>query len=195
MASPYEIVAAPLELYVAPIATPFPLINVAPAVAWVKVGASGTRNYSDDGVSVTHEQEISDFTPAGATVPRKVWRTGESMAIAVELADVTVEQYAKALNDAIVTTTVAAAGVAGQKSMALFRGDQVKTFALLCRGLSPVNEAMFSQYEVLIVYQGADSIELTYNKGEPAMLSLEFTALSDDTGNFGTYRTGVAPPL
>jgi hypothetical protein len=193
MAEPFEIIAAPLELYAAPIDTAFPAIDEAPAVGWIKVAASGKLNYSDDGVSVTHGQEISAFTPAGATVPRKVWRTSESLTIAVDIADVTAEAYALALNKATITTVAATALVAGEKSIPLFQGDQVATFALLARGLSPYDEEMFAQYEVPIVYQGADSIEVTYNKGEPALLTLEFTALSDDTGDFGTYRTGTEP--
>lgn len=195
MAEPFEIIAAPLELYAAPIGTAFPAIDEAPAVAWKLVGKSGTRNYSDDGVTVTHEQELSEFTPAGATVPRKVWRVGEALTIGVDVADLSVESYAKALNEATITTVPASSGTAGEKSIRLFRGDQVETFALLARGLSPEDEALFAQYEVPIVYQGADSIEITYNKGEPAMVSLEFTALSDDTGDFGEYRVGTDPAL
>ena len=186
MAEPFEIIAAPLELYAAPVGTEFPAVDEAPAADWKIVGKSGTRNYSDDGVTVTHEQEISAFTPAGATVPRKVWRTGEALTIAVDIADLSTEAYAKALNEAAIDTSVP-----GEKSIRLFRGDQVATFALLARGLSPEDEALFAQYEVPVVYQGADSIEITYNKGEPAMVSLEFTALSDDTGDFGTYRVGT----
>lgn len=196
MAEPFEIVAAPLTLWLAPVDTAFPLIDDADSAidpAWIKVGTSGSRNYSDEGVTVTHGQEISAFTPAGATTPRKVWRTSEELTIAVEIADVSPAQYAKALNDATVTTVPAGAGVAGEKSIALFQGDQVATYALLARGLSPADEAMIAQYEVPRCYQASDSIEITYNKGEPAMLALEFTALSDDVGDFGTLRIGTAP--
>lgn len=198
MAEPFEIIAAPIALYVHAVdAAVFPAIDddeaTLLAAGWKLVGKSGTRNYSDDGVSVTHKQEISAFTPAGATVPRKVWRTSEALTIAVDIADVSAEAYALALNDAAITTVPAAAGVAGEKSLQLFQGDQVATFALLARGLSPEDETMHAQYEVPRVYQGSDSIEITYNKGEPALLSLEFTALSDDTGDFGAYRVGTTP--
>lgn len=193
MSAPFEIIAAPLELYAAPTGTDFPAVDEEPAAEWKIVGKSGTRNYDEDGVTVTHSQTISAFTPAGATVPRKVWRTEEGLVIAVNIADLSTEVYAKALNEAVVTTVAASATKAGEKSIKMFRGLQVATFALLARGLSPEDESMFAQYEVPIVYQGSDSIEITYRKGEPAMVSLEFTALSDDTGDFGTYRVGTAP--
>ena len=36
---PFEILAGPADIYVAPIGTAFPLVNVAPAVDWVHPGA------------------------------------------------------------------------------------------------------------------------------------------------------------
>ena len=197
MAQPYEIVAAPLARYVAEGDTVAPAIDdddaAIIAAGWSLVGKSGTRNISDEGVTVTHSQEISRFTPAGATVPRKVWRTAEGLIIAASIADVSVEAYAMALNDAEITTVAADVGVPGQKSIDLFQGDQVATFALLARGLSPEDETLAAQYVVPRVFQGSDSIEITYNKGEPALLTLEFEALSDDSGDFGEYIVGTEP--
>lgn len=193
MAEPIEIIAAPLSLYLAPVDTAFPDIDEAPGVDWVLVGESGTLNETDDGVTVTHGQEISEWTPAGATVPRKVWRVAESLTVNVGIADLSTAFYAKIMNGASVTTVAAGVGIAGNKSFELFRGLQVETYALLARGISPENEDLNAQYEVPRVYEGADSIDITYNKGEPAILTCEFTALSDDTGNFGVFRTGTAP--
>lgn len=192
MAEPVEIIAAPLELYTAPVGTAFPDIDEAPGAGWEIVGASGKLNISDNGVTVNHEQDFSEFTPAGATTPRKVWRTKEALTISAELADVSSALYARLLNDATVTTVAAAAGVAGNKSLELFQGDQVETFAVLARGISPADPLMFAQYEVPRSYQAAGA-KVTFNKGEPAMLSVEFTALSDDDGDFGVYRVGTAP--
>jgi hypothetical protein len=199
MAAPFEIIAAPLELYIAPTGTAFPAIDddetTILAGDWALVGKSGSRNYSDDGVSVKHGQTIASFTPAGATVPRKFWRTAESLDISVTIMDLTVEAYASALNDAAITTVVASTGIAGEKSIELFQGDQVKTHALLARGLSPYLDGMFAQYEVPIVVNNSDSTEIVFNKGVPAGITLAFSAASDDTGDFGVYRAGTAVAL
>jgi hypothetical protein len=45
--TPYEIIGSPLSLWLAPLGTVFPLIDVAPAVAWKLIGTNGTANQDD----------------------------------------------------------------------------------------------------------------------------------------------------
>src|SRR3954465_14923171 len=132
MAAPYEVIAAPLTLYAAPVGTAKPVINVAPSGSWVKLGTSGPKNYGTKGVVVTHNETIVKWRPAGGTGHRKAWRTEEFISVEFDLADLTAEQYAYALNTAIVTT----AGNA--KSIPLQQGAVVNQVALLARGISPV---------------------------------------------------------
>ena len=181
MAAPFEIVAAPLTVWVAPVGTAFPATNAAPAVAWILLGTSGNKNYGEGGVTVTHDSTEATFTPAGGTAPRKAWRTNEALTISFDLVDLTPEQYAKVLGDAVVTTTV---GPPATKDIPLLQGLTVKTLALVARGTSPVNDALPSQYQVPMCYQAANP-SLVYSKGAPAMLACSFVALEDPTLGFG----------
>lgn len=184
MAAPMEIVAAPLTVYLAPVGTAFPLVDTAPAVGWVKLGTSGDKNYSEDGVTVQHSQSIATFTPAGGTAPRKAWRTQEGLEIGFTLVDISAAQYAQVLNDASVTTTAPGVGQPGQDDFDLLQGLDVATFALIARGLSPSDEQFVAQYQVPIVYQGAEPTP-AYKKGEPAGLACSFMALEDASLGFG----------
>lgn len=183
--TPYEIVAAPLTLWLAPIGTAFPLLTVAPAVAWVKVGTNGDLNYDEDGVTIAHSQTNESARPAGATGPIKAWRTEEDLMIRLTLWDITLEQYAAALNGNAIATVAAGAGTPGKKTIGLSQGSEIKTYALLARGLSPYGDGYAAQYEVPRCYQSA-SPEPAFKKGDPAGLELEFTALVD---------AGAANPL
>lgn len=188
--TPFEIVAAPLTLYLAPIGTAFPLLGAAPAVAWIKVGTNGDKNYDEGGVEVAHSQKIEDARPAGTTGPVKAWRTEEDLMISVTLWDLTLEQYKAALNAATLTTTAAASAVPGKKQIGLTRGADVATYALLARGTSSAyGDGYVSQYEVPIVYQSGNA-KLVYKKGKPAGLSLEFTALEDLSAASANERFG-----
>lgn len=175
---PFEIIGAPFTLWLAPTGTAFPLINVAPAVAWIKVGTNGASNYSDDGVTVAHDQSIETARPAGATGPVKAWRTEEDLRISLTLWDLTLEQYLYALNSNPVAATAAGTGTAGFKKVGLSLGQEIATYALLARGVSPYGDGYNAQYEVPRCFQSA-SPEPAFAKGQPAGLELEFTALED----------------
>lgn len=153
---PYEVIAAPFTLWVAPVGTAFPLIDVAPAVAWVKVGSSGNLNYDDAaGVTVEHSQKIVPWRASGDSGARKTFRTEEDLKIKLKLMDITLEQYALALNHNPVTDVAAGVGVAGYRKIGLSRGFTVATRALLIRGsVSPYGpDDWNSQYEVPIAAQ------------------------------------------
>lgn len=182
MAAPFEVVCAPLTVYLAPTGTAFPAVNAAPSGSWFKLGTSGTKNYDAKGVTVTHNQTVAKWTPVGGTAARKAYRTDEALLIEFELVDLTPEQYAEVLNNAAVTT---AAGPPATKSFNLQQGLTVAEFALLARGVSSVNDALPAQYQVPIVYQAA-SPALVYTKGAPASLHCQFEALDDVTSGFGS---------
>lgn len=176
--TPYEIVGAPLTLWLAPVGTAFPLVNAAPAGAWIKIGTNGTRNQSEEGVVVMHNQTLNKARPGGATGPVKAFRTEEDLSFSLTLWDITLEQYTLALNSNTLTTTAAGVGTAGFKKLGLSRGFNVKEYALLARGVSPYDEAMTAQYQVPRCYNSG-SPEVAYRKGVPAGLKLTFEALED----------------
>lgn len=187
-AEPYEVIAAPFTMWLAPVATAFPLIDAAPGGSWTKVGTSGDLNYKADGVTVRHGQTVNLWRSLGDTGPRKAFRTEEELMISLILADVSLEQYLIALNHNTVTT-VAPGGEAGYKKIGLSRGPGVTTKALLVRGPSPYDTNMNMQYEVPIVVH-VGSPELVYRKDEPVGLALEFQAMVDPTAGTEQERFG-----
>lgn len=197
--TPYEIIGSPFTLYLAPVGTAYPLINAAPAVAWNKIGTNGTRNQSEEGVKVSHAQTLSYARPAGATGPVKAFLDSEDLKIAMTMWDMSLEQYALALNGNTVTTTAAGVGTAGFKKMGLSRKILIKEYALLVRGPSAYDEVMNTQYEVpRVVHTG--SPEIAFRKGVPAGISCEFMALEDlaavdDEVRFGVVRMQHQAPL
>lgn len=168
-----EILAAPLELYLAPVGEAFPGIDAVPAGNWDLIGASGDKNYNDDGVSLTLEQTIEPYTPVGATMPVKAFRTEEGIVISVTVSDLRPEVVSLAVNDNTVTDS------GGEATVQLLRGVDVTEYALLARGKSPIDEGENGQFEVPRVYVSS-SPELVYQKGEPTAIELEFMALDPD---------------
>lgn len=189
MAEPYEIIAGPVTLWLAPSGTAFPLVGAVPAGPWAKVGTKGDRNYSDDGVTVQHSQKIETATPAGALGPVKAWRTEEGLIVTVTLWDMSLEQYALALAGAAPTTTAAGVGTAGSKKLGLSKGTDVLTYALLARGASAYGDLFTAQYEVPVVFQSG-SPKITRKKGVPAGIELEFTALEHGAATSESERFG-----
>lgn len=176
-----ELIGAPLTLFLAPVGTSFPDYDdpeVSFASGWVKVGLSGDRNYTDDGVTVDLTQTIEMFTPAGGTLPRKVWRTEESIDITVNVADMRLEALSNALNNNAVTTG------GDLKSIPLLKGIGVTEYALLARGLSSYDGGV-SQIQVPRCYQSAEP-SILFNKGVAASAELTFAALDPegDEANF-----------
>ena len=187
---PYEIIAAPFTAWWAPVGTAFPLIGAAPAGDWVKIGTSGDRSETEEGVTVAHSQELNLVRTAGATGPVKAFRTQEGLVISFALLDLSLEQYKLALNSNAVATTAAGVGAAGYKAIKLYQGLQVTPMALLLRGeASPYGDGYRSQYEVPVCVQSG-SPEPVYTKGDPASLALEFTALEDPNAASADLRFG-----
>ncbi len=191
--APLEIIAAPFDVYRAVVGTAFPLVSASPAVAWTKIGSSGSLNYDDsEGVSIAHEQEFNEFRALGDAGVRKMFRTKEALRIKLKLYDITLEQYKAALNDNTITSTSASTGVPGQKKIGLSRGFTVATMALLIRGnVSPygTSSSWNMQYEVPIAVQ-IGSPEIIYKKSDPVGLALEWMALVDSTASSVDERFG-----
>jgi hypothetical protein len=178
MPAPYEIVGQPLALWLAPVATAFPLVDAAPSGTWVLIGTSGKRSQDESGVAVTHNQTINEVRPGGALGPVKAFRSSEDLKFKLTIWDVTLEQVKLALNANTLTTVAASTGVAGYKKMGLSRGMNVTEYALLARGVSPYADLMNAQYQVPRCYM-SNSPTIVYKKGMPAGVELEFTALED----------------
>lgn len=193
MPAPHELIAKTLTVWLAPVATAFPAIQTAPSGDWVKLGTAGDLNYDEDGVEVSHDQNIETYTPGGSTTKRKAFRTDEDFILGFVLNDMSPEQYAKALDDPTLTTVAAGAGTAGQKHFDVKKGLDVKTFALLARGQSSVDNALTLQYEAYTVFQSGNP-KPVHKKGEPSGLAVEYTALEATAGEFVKIRVQTAAP-
>ncbi len=179
MPTPFEIIAAPVTVYQAALGEAFPLIDAAVAGNWSKIGTSGDRNIPEDGVTVAHSQEIEPFYSIGGTGPQKVFRTREGFICRFTLADLTLEEYSRILNDNSVTDTAAASSVAGIREVDIYRGATVSQVALLIRGtFSAYGDTWNTQFQIPNCFQ-TGSPEPVFQKGTPAALAFEFTAIED----------------
>jgi hypothetical protein len=177
--APYEVIAAPFVAYWAPVAEPFPAIDVAPAGNWLRIGTSGELNYGEEGVVIEQPQSIAKWRAGGSTGVRKVFRTEEDFMVRFTLIDLTLEQYRHGLNLNTITTVPAGSGTAGYKKIGLLRGNDVAQMAIILRGPSPYGASMNLQFEIPIAFQTGEPKPVFGKKGEPAGIELEFTAIVD----------------
>lgn len=189
--TPFEIIGAPLTLWVAPIGTAFPTIAAAPGVGWTKVGTNGDRNCENGGVTVTHRKTYDKVRTAGATGSVKAFLSEEDLMFGLTLLDITLEQYQFALNGNTVTTVAPASGQPGTKKIGLSEDvGRTREYALLARGLSPYNEALAMQYCIPRCYQSGAPAPVFRKGGTGAGLALSFEALEDLAATNGQERFG-----
>jgi hypothetical protein len=195
MAEPFEILATPFDVYVGVEGETRPDLADDPAASgsgWTLLGIRGADEYDEAGITVTHEQNVELYRGLRGTGPIKAFRTSEGLTIGFTLNDVTLESYAKAINDA----TVDSAG--GVSTSNLHQGPDVATFALLARSPNgPYGDGAPCQYWVPKVFQSG-SPAVVHKKGTPAGLALVFTALEwlDATTveeRFGVLEASEAP--
>lgn len=199
--TPFEIIGAPLTLWLAPIGTAFPLISAAPGPGWTRIGTNGDRSYEQGGVTTMHAKTYSKVRPAGASGPVKAFLDEEDLMFRLTLLDLTLEQYQHALNGNTIATVAAGVGTPGTKKIGLSEDvGRTREYALLARGLSPYNEALAMQYCVPRCYQSG-APEVVYRKGGGgAGLALQFEALEDLTTSnpqerFGYILAATTPAL
>jgi hypothetical protein len=187
---PYEVVAAPFEVYYAPYGEAVPAIDAAIGGNWTRIGTSGILSYVDNGVTVSNPQSITKWRSAGDTAVRKVFRTEEDLMVRFTIADVTIEAYQLALNMNAITTVPASTGVAGTKAIGLSRGSNVAQRAILIRGASPYMDNGSMQFEIPLAFQTGSPEPVYGKKGEPAALALEWTAIIDPNASSADRRLG-----
>lgn len=197
MANFQEIVAGPVSLYWAPLATAFPAVDTAPGGSWTLIGSSGADNYiEDDGVAVETNAEYDEVFGLGRAAPIKALRTKEELIVKVSIMDLTASQVRLALGQNAVTQTASGVGIPGTDEIELARGLSVNEIAVLIRGtgISPSLAAGNVQFELPRAYE-AGSRPLKFVKNEPVGIELEFHALWDDvSGRLARYvvQTAVA---
>lgn len=174
--APFEIIASPADVWIAAAGTAFPTVDATPAAGWISLG------YTDGGISVSHSQSIESLMVDQLATPVKTIRTEEGLTIDFSLAQLTLERYALAINNATVTTTAATVGppaTVATKSIQLQRGVTVATHSMLIRGPSPYGNFNM-QYEVPIVYQAGEP-SVSYTRDGMATLETSWVSLADTT--------------
>lgn len=181
---PFAIVVGVGDIYLAPVGEAFPAIDAAPGGNWAHMGST-----DDDGVTVTHQRSLTLHTKGNSFLPQKATIESAGEEITCNLCELSVERYAKLLNDAAVTTVAAGAGTAGYKRFDI--APAIAQFALLVRGPSPVMNG-YAQYEYPRVTPTGD-VEVKYAK-EKSLLPCTFMAWEDlsNPGRFGQFRAQTA---
>lgn len=189
--TPFEIIGAPLTLWVAPVGTVFPTIAAAPGVGWTRIGTNGDKSYENGGITVTHSKAYDKVRTAGASGPIKAFLSEEDLMFGVTLLDLTLETYQLALNGNTVTTVAPASGQPGTKKIGLSESvGRTKEYALLARGLSPYNEALAMQYCIPRCYQSGAPAPVFRKGGTGAGLALTFEALENLAASSEEERFG-----
>ena len=169
-------------LYIAEVGTAFPALNAEPGASWTPLGET------QDGVTVTLDQDIEEVTVDQRTGPVKAIRTGETAKIETKLALATLENMAVVLGRDVITVEPGA-GAIGTKAVSLYRGGSVKEFALLFRCTSPYGEGFPGQYEVPRCYLG-DTLEIEYTKDGNVVIPVVFNLLEDLSATSESQRFG-----
>lgn len=183
MSAPHEIIAAFFEVWVAAVGETFTAIEDTVAGDWVKLGNSGKKNTTEDGVKISHTQELSFIRMLGSTAPLKCFRISEDFKVSLTLADLRLELYSHILNGNSVTDN-AAGGAAGYREVDIYRGPTVTQKAWLIRGAGPYGSDYDMQFNIPVGVLSGDA-EPTFTKGDPAGLMFEITALEDPDASSG----------
>ena len=185
--TPYQIIQGPADVFVAPVATAFPALNVtsstnSPPAGWTALGKT------QGGVSVKYGQTVDQITADQMTGPIKAVRSAESLDVTFSLIELTVETIAYILNQQTVNVVT---GPPHDHDIPIHRGRSVARNALLIRGDSPYGN-WFMQFEVPVVVM-TDSPQMDFAENKVAAMQCTFTALEDltqasDANRFGTLR-------
>jgi hypothetical protein len=187
--SPFEILAGPAEVYVAPVGETFPLINAVPAGNWVRLGRT------KGGVNAQHNQTQKELRADQDTAPAKISRTEESMVLSFALMDLTLENFAKVLNNVAVTDTPPGATTAGYRTITMYQGVTVAQIAMLIRAPSPYLDVQIGgvslgmDYRLTRVSQSGNPA-VKFLADDAAVLDTEWKVISDPNAATVAERFG-----
>lgn len=177
--APFQILAGPADVYLAAVATAFPVVNAAPSGSWTAIGRT------EGGVTVRHTQTVTPLSADQYTGPVKAVRTEEGLEIEFSFVDLTLENYSLAMSSVTVT---AAGGPPATKTINLHKGVAVDLRAVVIRGRSPYGNFP-AQYQVPVAYQ-SESPEVSFVKDDKSVLHTVWTALEDLTAGSDAARFG-----
>lgn len=125
---PFDQLTGPLQVYVAPVGSTVPDIDTTPASPWVELAET------DGEQSIQHAGALIYFRDNAHQGPRMAVRPEEDVIMAFTLVSLTLEHYARIL-DQVGDVTTAGSGVE-TKVLPLERGFVPTEYALLFRGIA-----------------------------------------------------------
>lgn len=185
---PAKWIVAPAEIWLAPVGETFPEVDVAPSGNWAKLGSAGSKDYSEDGITITHNQSLNQFFGLGSTGPQKVSRDQEQLTIEGTLQDATLDEFSKIMNDVTVSAGTTGGGTTTEE-INIRQGLSVSEFAMLVRTTSPKDATKTRQYQIPRVYQSGEPSP-AYTKDGTAGASFKFTALEDENAATDAEKFG-----
>lgn len=195
MPQPFSVMAGAFTAYVAIDGTIEPLnLSATPTTPWAVLGVNGSKDYDEDGITISPDDTREVFRGLGGTGIRKQWRTEEDLTAGFKVYDATPEHVAKVFGTTLITTATAVA-TSASKAAPLKRGQLVSTMALLLRGDGggPYADGQPAQFWFPRVSVG-DIGELVSAKGTPMGTELTFEVWDHETLGFGNYRAASAGP-
>lgn len=178
----YSILTGVGTMYLAPVGTAFPDVNVAPdSEDWRSLGET------QDGVEVDPSEKIETIKTDQRTGSVKAVRTEEGLTIKTKMAEATLEKLADAIG-ATVTDTPPGVGTIGTREINLYRGATVAEYAVVFRGYSPYYNGP-AQYQIPRMYfSKVDALK--YEKGKNVAIPITLEALEDLNAASAAERYG-----
>lgn len=169
---PYGQLVGPLTIYVGPVGETVPDVDDTPAGNWVELGAT------DGEQSLQHGGALTFFYDNDHQGPVKATRPQEDVVVAFTLVNLTLEHYARILDQA--SDVASDAGPPATKTLPIKRGSVPNEYAMLFRGevLSPYGAYPGMYVVPRGVFDGEP--QPTFAKDDRAALECEFKALEDD---------------
>jgi hypothetical protein len=186
--SPFDTVVGPGSIWVAPVGTSFPVVDLAtPAAAWTSLGET------DGGCEFTAKRTVKKHVTDQSFAPKKTTVLTKEIELGFTLAQVTLERLAYVLDGQAVTSVAAVPGVsAGYKSITLSSLATLPQYAMLIRVPSPYQDG-YLQFEFPKVSPSGDQ-KMSYKKDEQTLIPTTWDVLEDpsNAGQFGTLRAFTA---
>ena len=148
---------------------------------WTAVGYQEACDIDESGITVSHDQTLTEIRCAGAPGPTKVVRDTDDFKVSFDLKDLTAETYALVMDRAAITHSPNAGGV-GWRSFQIHREVEMAEYAIVARGygLSSYVQGGNIQYWAPYMVQSG-SPQPVFNKQGAAALAVEFMAIEDRT--------------
>ncbi len=182
---PFETIVGPGYVWIGPVGETMPDIDAVPAGNWFDWG------HTDGPVVVTHGRALNTIFDNNSALPQKEVLVTTSETVVFNIAQLDMEAYAKALQNAGVTTVAAGGGDAGYKSFAI-APTHAPQFAFLIRVPSG-HEDGDMQYEYERGTMAGDHA-LSYTRGDKTVIPMELHILESRSvpGRFGVVRAFTA---